>query len=94
MQDQHFEWNDKKNRDNQRDHHIAFEEARFVFNDPRKLVIPDINHGEEERWNVIGLVNKVLFVVYVERDDRIRIISARIATKAEEEVYYDSNIDP
>jgi uncharacterized DUF497 family protein len=94
VRDQRFEWDDQKERKNRKIHYIAFEDAKHVFNDPRRIIIPDITHGDEERWNVLGLVNQVLFVVYTEREDRIRIISARIATKAEEEVYNDSNIEP
>ncbi|MBQ3670399.1 MAG: BrnT family toxin, partial [Treponema sp.] len=43
----------------------------------------------EDRWNVIGMVEDVLFVVYTERDARTRIISARKATKEEINEYYD-----
>jgi uncharacterized DUF497 family protein len=92
MQDEEFEWDDKKNRKNLKQHHISFCDARYVFNDPRKLTIPDITHNEEERWITIGLVEKLIFVVYTERGKRKRLISARIATKAEEEIYNASNI--
>jgi uncharacterized DUF497 family protein len=90
-----FTWDSNKNRRNQRIHGIAFEDAKYIFQDPQKIIIPDINHSKEheERWNVIGIVDRVLFVVYVEEDDHIRIISARIATKKEREVYHDSNIN-
>jgi uncharacterized DUF497 family protein len=90
-----FEWDSNKDRRNQRIHGIAFEDAKFVFKDPRKIIIPDIAHStkDEERWNVIGIIERVLFVVYVEKNDIIRIISARIATKKEREVYYDNNIN-
>ena len=52
----------------------------------------DDNHSDkEERYNVIGLVERVLFVVYTERgDDNIRIISARRATPKEEKEYYEN----
>jgi uncharacterized DUF497 family protein len=96
MLEMYFEWDEEKNTLNKKLHGIAFEDAKFVFNDPKKIVIPDIIHsGEhEERWNVLGLVDKLLFVVYTEkREYIIRIISARIATKAEQEVYNVSNIE-
>jgi uncharacterized DUF497 family protein len=88
-----FERDSNKDRQNQRVHGIAFEDAKYVFKDPCKIIIPDIAHStkDEERWNVIVIVDQVLFVVYVEKNDIIRIISARIATKKEREVYYDSN---
>ena len=46
---------------------------------------------DEDRYNTIGMVNDVLFVVYTERKDNIRIISARLATKTERSIYYDTN---
>jgi uncharacterized DUF497 family protein len=95
MRELTFQWDTNKDKHNQRLHGIAFEDAKYVFKDPHKIVIPDITHSKdnEERWNVIGIVDQVLFVVYVEENDHIRIISARIATKKEREVYHVSNID-
>ena len=74
-------------------HGIAFEDAKFVFNDPFKIILPDLYHSEkEERWLAIGIVSRVLFVVFTERsENNIRIISARTATKAEVRVYNDHN---
>ena len=88
-----FEWDDKKNKLNQKLHGIAFEDAKFVFNDPFKLILPDLYHSEkEERWLAIGIVNRVLFVVFTERGDNIiRIISARVGTKVEERLYNEHN---
>jgi uncharacterized DUF497 family protein len=93
MRDQEFEWDDEKERQNLKRHHISFYDAKYVFNDPRRINIPDITHGDEERWNVIGLVDKPLFVVYIDRGKRKRLISARIATTAEEEIYNGGNIE-
>jgi uncharacterized DUF497 family protein len=88
-----FEWDEEKNRINEQRHGISFEDAKFVFNDPHKVILPDLFHGEdEERWLAIGIVNQVLFVAYTERGKNIiRLISARLATKAEKELYNDSN---
>jgi len=88
-----FEWDEYKNKQNQKQHGISFEDAKFVFNDPNKVILPDLYHSEEEeRWLAIGMVNRVLFVVFTERDDNvIRIISARIGTKAEEKLYNENN---
>ena len=93
MADITFEWDDEKNRLNQKIHGIAFEDAKFVFKDPLKVIIPDIYHSEiEERWLAIGIVSRVLFVVFTERNENIiRIISARVGTKAEEGLYNDHN---
>jgi uncharacterized DUF497 family protein len=95
MEELKFEWDSHKDKRNQRIHGIAFEDAKYVFKDPGKIIIPDIVHStkDEERWNVIGIVDQLLFVVYIEKNDIIRIISARIATKKEREVYRDSNIN-
>jgi len=87
-----FEWDKDKNKLNQKLHGITFEDAKFVFNDPGKVILPDLYHsGKEERWLVIGIVSKVLFVVFTERGEKIRLISARTATKSEERLYYDHN---
>jgi uncharacterized DUF497 family protein len=87
-----FEWDEEKNKLNQKLHGIAFEDAQFVFNDPLKVILPDLYHGEEERWIAIGIVSRVLFVVFTERgEDIIRIISARLGTKTEERLYNDCN---
>jgi uncharacterized DUF497 family protein len=87
-----IEWDDKKNESNIRKHGISFEYAAYVFADEYYVEIYDENHsGEEERYAVIGRVERILFVVYTERKDAIRLISARIATKREEEFYYEYN---
>jgi uncharacterized DUF497 family protein len=88
-----FEWDEKKNKLNQKLHGIAFEDAKFVFKDPFKVILPDLYHSDnEERWLAIGLVGCVLFVVFTEKGENvIRIISARTGTKAEERLYNDHN---
>ena len=65
----------------------------MVFDDPGKIILPDLYHSEkEERWLAIGVVSHLLFVVFTERSENvIRIISARIGTKAEERFYNDHN---
>jgi uncharacterized DUF497 family protein len=57
------------------------------------VILPDLYHGEaEERWFAIGIVNRLLFVVFTERDENIiRLIFARIDTTAEEKLYNDHN---
>jgi uncharacterized DUF497 family protein len=60
-------------------------------NDHCRVILPDLYHSEaEERWLAIGIVNKMLFVVFTERgENTVRLISARTATKAEEKLYHD-----
>ncbi|GMO65787.1 MAG: BrnT family toxin [Treponemataceae bacterium] len=72
-------------------HKVLFEDAALVFVDPMRLERRDdseSNASGEERWQTLGKVAKVLFVVYTERGDKTRIISARTATKAEKRSYY------
>lgn len=83
-----FDWDRNKAHSNLRRHGVSFEVATKVFDDPTALAIPD-DCTDEERWQYIGRVGSaILFVVYTERDDDIRIISARKATRSEEEAYY------
>lgn len=86
-----MEWDDRKNKINKRKHGISFETAAHVFEDINRIEYFDEAHSaDEDRFIVIGLVRKVLFVVYTDRGDATRIISARKATEAETEVYYDN----
>lgn len=53
----------------------------------------DFEHSaDEDRYIAIGKVGDVLFVVFTERKDTIRLISARLATNTETSLYYDQNI--
>ncbi|EMB34997.1 BrnT family toxin [Treponema denticola] len=88
-----FEWDYEKEQRNIKIHKISFETARLVFNDNNRIELFDINHsGAEDRIITIGKVDKVLFVVYTERGEKTRIISARAATKAERRLYGNSYI--
>ena len=83
-----FEWDPEKDRINRKIHGISFSAAKFVFNDPERWERYDSSHSEnEDRWQTIGLINKVLFVVYSMKGETIRIISARMADENERRVY-------
>jgi uncharacterized protein len=91
-----FEWDDEKNRINQRKHDgMAFETAALVFNDPLAVFRKDRFAEGEQRWHAIGAVwGAVLLVVHVYRvedpndeQENIRIISAREANKRERRIY-------
>lgn len=57
-----------KERANIKKHHISFNVAKRVFNDVNRIEIYDMQHSlEEDRYNTIGMVEDVLFVVYTER---------------------------
>ena len=91
MQDEGFEWDDEKAAANIANHGIGFEIARLAFNDPDGIDdLDDRDDYGEERCNWHGLVNgRVLVVTYCVRGPRIRIISARKATKHEQETYFE-----
>lgn len=83
-----FEWDERKNQSNRKKHGVWFEEAQQVFNDPNAFVFLDReNSKDEDRFLILGFSasNRILVVVYCERPRgiRIRIISARKATKKE-----------
>ena len=87
-----YEWDPEKDRTNQEKHGVSFEEAITVFEDLNALLVADLNHSDqEERFTIIGISNesRILYVCHCYRDpgDRIRIISARKATRTEVEFY-------
>ena len=88
-----FEWDEDKNIINKEKHKISFETAAYVFDDPYYIEMFDFEHSiDEDRYIAIGKVGEVLFVVFTERKDTIRLISARLATNAERSLYYDQDI--
>lgn len=89
MQDDEFEWDDEKARTNLAKHHLAFEDAKHVFLDPRLLDgLDDTMHYEEDRYICVGLAaGRLIAVVYALRGPRRRLISARRATRREAESY-------
>ncbi len=90
-----FEWDPNKAKSNLSKHKISFEIATSVFKDKNAISVFDENHSEdEERWATIGLDVKtrtlVVIHTYISLDNNnynIRVISARKATKQEEEIY-------
>jgi len=85
-----IEWDDDKNANNKLAHDLIFEDAQYVFADPERLERLDRTKGSEtgeERWQTLGMVEKVLFVVYTERGENKRIITARLANRAERRSY-------
>ncbi len=85
-----FEWDARKAEHNFRKHGISFEEAVTAFGDPQSIEIPDPDHSiAEERFVLIGCSaeGRLLVVVHIERGDRIRLISARCATRRERLAY-------
>ncbi len=85
-----FEWDEDKAALNLKKHGVRFETAARVFEDEDRIEFYDSAHStEEDRYNTIGMVDSVLFVVYTERKNRVRLISARPANSKERRLYYD-----
>lgn len=89
-----FEWHAAKAEANLRNHGVSFELASTVFRDP--FAVERVDEREdygEERLVVIGMAegNVLLFVAFTEREDRIRIISARRALPIEQDDYFRQN---
>jgi len=89
-----FEWDPGKAARNLKDHKITFEEAATVFGDPLSLTYPDPDHSNDEsRFITVGnsIDGQLLLVSHTDRDEKIRIISAREATKRERKFYEEES---
>jgi len=89
-----FEWHDAKAKANLQAHGVSFDLAKTVFKDPFAVErLDDREDYGEERFVIIGMAEGqvVLFVAYAEREQRIRIISARRATQDEQDDYFRQN---
>ncbi len=88
-----FEWDPKKARLNIKTHGVSFDEASTAFRDPLSQTIDDPLHSSgEDRFVLIGrsIPGRLLVIVHTDRGERIRIISARFATK-KERIRYEEN---
>ena len=93
MRDDLFEWDDAKATANNAKHGVSFDRARLVFSDPFGIAEYDDrdDYGECRFIRIAMVEGTLLFVSYTERGERIRIISARRATKHERDDYYQQN---
>jgi uncharacterized DUF497 family protein len=85
-----FEWDSRKAQSNKRKHRVIFEEASTIFGDILSITIPDPVHSiGEDRFTTIGISanNNLIVVVHTDRNNIIRIISARKATAGERRQY-------
>lgn len=85
-----FEWDNNKAIANLQKHGVSFAEAATVFGDPLSTTFPDPDHSiNESRFITIGLSTsgKIIILSHTDREDRIRIISARKATRKEQRFY-------
>ena len=92
-----FEWDERKAIANLRKHGIEFAEAMSVFADPLGRIFADEDHSGEERREIIvghSSEGRLLIISFVEREsDRVRIISARRATRLEKQDYEENATD-
>lgn len=89
-----FEWDPQKAIENARKHGVTFDEATTAFGDPFGIVVDDPRHsGGEARMVLLGYsqANHLLAVMFTERGDRIRLISARKATRREHRNYEEDS---
>jgi uncharacterized DUF497 family protein len=85
-----FEWDDRKAKSNIKKHGVSFEEASTVFGDELSRTIHDPAHSDQEdRFVILGESHqgRLIVVAFTDREDRIRIISARLATRHERKNY-------
>ena len=86
----HFEWNPKKAAANRRKHGVTFEEASSALRDVFSATAHDPDHSDdEERFVTFGVSSRgrLLAVSHTDRGNAIRIISARLATTVERQIY-------
>jgi len=87
------EWDEKKNKLNQKKHGISFEEAQEIFQDPNAIEFFDKAHSssDEYRFGCIGMCKKFLVVTvfFTDRSGKTRIFSARQANQKERSRYYE-----
>lgn len=89
-----FEWDPQKAIANKRKHGVTFDEATTAFGDPFGMMVDDPRHAVGEiRMALLGYsqANRLLAVMFTERGDRIRLISARTATRRERKDYEEGS---
>ena len=87
-----FEWNEIKNQENQKKHHVSFEYAQYAFADPCRVIAEDITHSQDEkRYYCFGKVGKgVITIRFTYRGNKIRIFGAGYWRKGRK-IYGDKN---
>ena len=88
-----FSWDNRKNEANKKKHGVSFDEAKTVFYDENAIRYFDPDHSDDEdRFLMVGVSQKLRILIvchcFREEDSVVRIISARKATKGEEDVYW------
>lgn len=94
-----FEWDESKDEANVAKHRLSFELACLVFDDPLALTIQDREVDGEQRYQTVGAVfGRAILVAHTisiisEKDEVIRIMSARKLTRAERNLYEQESTD-
>jgi len=89
-----FEWDPDKSAANEKKHKVSFDEATTVFADPLSVTTFDPRHSDDEdRFVIVGMSSngRLVVVSFTDRENRIRIISARVATRRERKQYEEGN---
>ena len=78
MNNSSFEWDENKNKQNQKKHNVSFEEAQYAFLDSNRIIAGDLEHGgNEERYYCFGKIGESIVTVrFTYRNNKIRIIGA------------------
>ena len=78
MKTSSFEWDENKNKLNQKKHNISFEEAQYAFSDSKRIIAKDLEHSRsEERFYCFGkIAGNIVTVRFTYRNNKIRIIGA------------------
>jgi uncharacterized protein len=83
-----FDWDEDKARENLRKHDVTFEEAVQAFGDPNSVILEDARRYGEQRFKLVGAsTHHLLAVIFTDRDDCTRVISARDANRNERKDY-------
>jgi uncharacterized DUF497 family protein len=98
MEERQIVWDNDKAAENLKKHHVSFDTGALVFLDPQRIERRDDSENNisgEDRWQTLGAVGKVFFVVYTERVngnvEETRIITVRTASKPEKRSYYGND---
>ena len=89
-----FEWDNNKAKQNLKKHGVSFEEASTVYADPlARTILDPLHSGEVDRFVLLGgsRGRRLLVVVFTERGDKIRIISAPVAIRRERKDHEESS---
>jgi uncharacterized DUF497 family protein len=91
-----FEWDEDKAESNWRKHKVKFDEAQTVFLDDLSITVPDAQHSRAEvRFRIVGISNlkRLVVVSFTDRGERMRLISARKASRSETRDYEEKDFD-